>query len=422
MRIILTLALIAPVAGTLTKLATFDNARATTYKWTDTNDPVMGGRSVSTFAVDSNNKVGVFNGTCAIVPSLKAPGFCKVNSNTGAFADVSTHLNGHLELRVRSSTPKFSGFRVAFGAKDVPRSSIFTSGTFKAPFTLQDTTEFQIVKVPFNTFSWDWSSFTGSCNTKDPTGKQHYCCSDDAKYCPTAAFLSTISSLEIWAEGAEGDFHLELDYIGADDSTTAPAGKTIVDGAGEEIVLVDFKGDGSSTSHTWRANNDPVMGGRSTSTVTVENNVLNFTGTCAIVPSLKAPGFITAVNSDKNAWVDVSSCEGLKIKHKSDNNYAGFRLSFGRAHPVGGKFFAYGYKAHFNPSVGAFGDATLPFNSFTDFWDDATGEPIHTCADNKNYCPDAKTLVNVGTMSFWAEGVEGDIHLEIDSVRGYNCK
>ena len=57
MRIILTLALIAPVAGTLTKLATFDNARATTYKWTDTNDPVMGGRSVSTFAVDSNNKV-----------------------------------------------------------------------------------------------------------------------------------------------------------------------------------------------------------------------------------------------------------------------------------------------------------------------------------------------------------------------------
>ena len=65
---------------------------------------------------------------------------------------------------------------------------------------------------------------------------------------------------------------------------------------------------------------------------------------------------------------------------------------------------------------------TLPFNSFTDFWDDATGEPIHTCADNKNYCPDAKTLVNVGTMSFWAEGVEGDIHLEIDSVRGYNCK
>merc|ERR1711871_1875863 len=188
-------------------------------------------------------------------------------------------------------------------------------------------------------------------NTKDPTGKQHYCCSDDAKYCPTAAFLSTISSLEIWAEGAEGDFHLELDYIGADDSTWAPAGKTIVDGAGEEIVLVDFKGDDASTSHTWRANNDPVMGGRSTSTVTVENNVLNFTGTCAIVPSLKAPGFITAVNSDKNAWVDVSSCEGLKIKHKSDNNYAGFRLSFGHAHPVGGKFFAYGYKTHFNASL-----------------------------------------------------------------------
>jgi hypothetical protein len=56
----------------LTKIASFDGATGTTFQWRDLNDPVMGGRSTSTFHVDQS--VGIFNGTCAIVPSLKAPG------------------------------------------------------------------------------------------------------------------------------------------------------------------------------------------------------------------------------------------------------------------------------------------------------------------------------------------------------------
>eukprot|EP00965_Chrysotila_dentata_P198825 6179041-Pleurochrysis_carterae.AAC.5 len=70
------------------------------------------------------------------------------------------------------------------------------------------------------------------------------------------------------------------------------------------------------------------------------------------------------------------------------------------------QFFAYGYKSHFAPSVGSFGSVYLPFEQFTDFWDDATGEPIHTCAENAAYCPDDKTKQNMKTMSIWAEGVE----------------
>ena len=189
-----------------------------------------------------------------------------------------------------------------------------------------------------------------------------------------------------------------------------------------EILLLDFTNKVKSVSHSWRANNDPVMGGQSYSKVVVQNDVLNFTGACKIVPKLKAPGFITAVNSDKDEWVDVSTCEGLKIVHKSANNYTGFRLSFGKAHPIGGKFFASGYKSHFNANVGEFGAVSVPFKSFTDFWDDATGEPIHTCAENSRYCPDEKTLQNLETMSFWAEGVEGDVQVEFQSVSGYNCK
>ena len=140
-----------------------------------------------------------------------------------------------------------------------------------------------------------------------------------------------------------------------------------------EITIVDFKGTDPATTHTWHAMNDPVMGGQSYSTVTVENSVLNFTGLCAIVPSLQAPGFITAVNSDSKPFSDVSSCEGLKITAQSFNDYSGFRVSFGNAHPKGGKFFAYGYKANFQPTVGLVGSVMVPFHNFTDFWDDSTG-------------------------------------------------
>ena len=41
--------------SSITKLATFDGAASTTYKWKDLNDPVMGGVSTSTWAIDKTN-------------------------------------------------------------------------------------------------------------------------------------------------------------------------------------------------------------------------------------------------------------------------------------------------------------------------------------------------------------------------------
>ena len=49
------------------------------------------------------------------------------------------------------------------------------------------------------------------------------------------------------------------------------------------------------------------------------------------------------------------------------------------------------------------------------------GKAIHTCAERSDYCPDKRTLTNMKTMSIWAEGVEGDIHLEVESISGYGC-
>ena len=46
---------------------------------------------------------------------------------------------------------------------------------------------------------------------------------------------------------------------------------------------------------------------------------------------------------------------------------------------------------------------------------------MHTCAEKKEYCPDEATLKDMKTMSIWAEGVEGVIHLEVKSISGYGC-
>jgi hypothetical protein len=206
------------IADDVTYLATFDGANTTTWNWDETNDPVMGGKSVGTFTIDTNNKKGVFNGTCAIVPFLKAPGFCNVISKQSLFKkfpDVSKFLGGYMMMKVRSDTPDYAGFKVGFGAKGIPRTSVYGNPSFKAPFAISGT-DWQVVSVKFTDFSYDWSPYTGRCDTKDPTGTQHHCCTPDSpKYCPTAQFLSEVTNVEFWAEGAAGDFHLEIEWIGA---------------------------------------------------------------------------------------------------------------------------------------------------------------------------------------------------------------
>ena len=188
-----------------------------------------------------------------------------------------------------------------------------------------------------------------------------------------------------------------------------------------DVVLEDF----SKPMHSYKQMNDPVMGGESTGTFKIENGVGIFDGKVVDVPKLKAPGFITFATSDgffsSKSYPDISSCKSFTITAKASNDYKGYRVSFGNAHPSGGKFFAYGYKANFQPTVGEFGTISIDFDSFTDLWDDATGNAIKTCKEDSQYCPDEKTLKNIKTFSIWAEGVAGDVHLEIKSVGATGC-
>ena len=209
------------------KLATFDGNKTTSHSFVDMNDPVMGGKSHSTWAVDEEAKAGVFAGACVIVPALKAPGFCKVStSDAKPYPDASALFkDGSIVLRAKTTTPDYKGFKVAFGAKGAKRPTPSRHGgaTFKAGFFFSNSTaDWQEVLVPFHEFSIDWSDYTGDCDTKDPTGEQHYCCTDQhPEVCVTAPLLKEITSLEVWAEGVHGEFHLEIESIGITDWTDA---------------------------------------------------------------------------------------------------------------------------------------------------------------------------------------------------------
>ena len=122
-------------------LATFDKA-TTSHTWQVMNDPVMGGQSHSTFAQEGG--IGNFTGLCAIVPFLKAPGFCKIGTTHGllsppGFDDASAFIDGSLYITAKSSTPAYKGFKVDFGAKNVtrPRPGMHHGPpSFKADFQL----------------------------------------------------------------------------------------------------------------------------------------------------------------------------------------------------------------------------------------------------------------------------------------------
>jgi hypothetical protein len=104
-----------------TGLATFDGG-AGARQWQLTNDPVMGGQSVSTYKIANDSMI--FDGSCAIVPSLKAPGFCNVRGESGA-VDISNSTTGAMYIYARTSTPEYQGYRVAFGGQGIPKTSIF---------------------------------------------------------------------------------------------------------------------------------------------------------------------------------------------------------------------------------------------------------------------------------------------------------
>ena len=147
-----------------------------------------------------------WDGEVQTVPSLDAPGFCFIESKgRNNFPDASAFT--HLSLRVRATIP-YSGFKADFATALHPNSQ-FTSFKADFPSDFNSTScngDWVDVLIPFSSFTWDWSSYTG-----EPL----HTCEEDPKYCPSVRDLQTITVLEVWAEGVAGKFHMEVQSIGA---------------------------------------------------------------------------------------------------------------------------------------------------------------------------------------------------------------
>jgi len=173
--------------------------------------------------------------------------------------------------------------------------------------------------------------------------------------------------------------------------------------------------------NVWTQMNDPVMGGQSTGTFKIESGVGIMSGVVKIVPFLKAPGFIK-VETTEAKYPDISSCKGLRIRASTRGDYSGYRVSFGHEHPPNAFPYSYGYKTNlvFSQSD-EMEDIEFIWEDFSDDWDEATGDQRTTCQENADYCPSLDALKDIYSIALWAEGVEGDVYLALESIHATGC-
>ena len=184
------------------------------------------------------------------------------------------------------------------------------------------------------------------------------------KYCSLLCMLLTGFFVGF---GTGAGVFIQKDWGGDDDEAVSTP---------DTIVVADF-----SDGVPWAQKNDPVMGGDSTGTFTVTDGVGLMSGSVEVVSFLNAPGFIKA---EKEAvYPDISTCSGLVVScaHFTGDpsaEYAGYRIGFGR-------------------------------------------QRAPEDLDPHKWSSGFKAPRDIQTLSVWAEGVEGAVHLELHSIKAINC-
>jgi len=212
------LLLIAGVRGqdSSVALVTFDGSKGTTFDFLEDEDPVMGSECWGNWSVNVAEKYGSLKGTVTIVdrPAVSivgaSPGFLKAGA-AGSFADASSMAGGAFVLEMRSLTAYSTlHFSFASGAH-APKYSCnggghppFSRGCYKAKFAAPKGPDFSKVRVPMSAFSDEW---------KPATGDAVKTCAQDSSTCVTAEKLAAIQLVQVWAEGEDGDVHLDIRSI-----------------------------------------------------------------------------------------------------------------------------------------------------------------------------------------------------------------
>jgi len=377
----------AVASGKSLPIATFDGKAESTWTWETVNDPVMGGKSSSTFHVDGSRSVGVWDGEVRVVPFLGAPGFCNLQApglyKTAAFPDIS-FADGIAVVGREVNMSGITHFNVMLMTKGARHGS--QEGVYTANYSLTDTIESHFVA---------WKDFV--CTWRG----QH------VAWCPNITTqLSQVVNIGIGTAfpGIAAKFTVELGAIVASSYSHV--------GAIEPIDLATFDG---AVSHSWHTENDPVMGGRSDSKFEVKDGYGDYSGTCRIVPSLKAPGFTIALTETplQGHFPDVSAADGIILGLRNvEANVTKFKFAFcdSRINPFRCQFQSFKADFEIMPSD-SFGEVFLPWSAFSDKWSSYTGE--HTAEDP----PTASSLRSITQLQIWTEGVEGTFHLQIKYVR-----
>lgn len=383
------MAFTSAAAGSL-PIATFDGAKGTTLHWETVNDPVMGGQSKSSFTVNTTEHLGVWTGEVKIVPFLHAPGFCNLQSpglyKTAEFPDLSGS-NG-ITLRAREALGSgLSHFNVQIMSKGARH--FLKQGVYTANVTV--TTEMADCFVPWSAFECSWRG-------------------EKVSWCPELrSQLQVITSVGLGTAfpGTAGPFSLEIESLSASTSTSLQ----------DDADYIDLATFDAKATHKWHAENDPVMGGRSSSVVQIVQAYLDFKGATRIVPSLGAPGFTIALTEGFplfSKFPDVSSMDGLKLSvRQMGSNFTGYKIAFCTSLNFYHCQFQ-SFKADFlvpASANGEFQDVFVPWSKFSDKWSASTGK--HTA----EHPPTSSDLKSIRQLQIWTEAVAGDFHLQVQYVR-----
>jgi len=383
--------LVIGAASKVVPIATFDGGSKTTWPWQTVNDPVMGGQSTSTFHVDSARSLGVWEGEVRIVPFLKSPGFCNLQApglyKTAAFPDLSGTQGMVVRARETNASgiTRFNVMLMTSGAKHFLKQGVYT-----ANFVLNGDMEDHF--LPFSSFTCTWRG-------------------QKVTWCPSLSTeLGKVTNVGVGTAfpGPAAKFHVEISSL----SASAQVSSLATNSSADSIDLATFDG---KTAHKWKTENDPVMGGQSDSKFEVKDGYGEYSGTCRIVPSLKAPGFTIALTETPllARFPDASSANGIVLAVRNvEANVTQFKFAFCDSRINFYRCQFQSFKADFKiaPSD-TFTEVFLPWSAFSDKWSASTGQ--HTAESP----PQAESLRSITQLQLWTEGVAGKFRLQLKYVR-----